>query len=217
MSLGLYDDALRDPGRSLSVRYADGGFEALELPRWRGDLSRADRSLLERCRGAVLDIGCGPGRLTSALAARGTHTLGIDLAPAAVALTRRGGAKALQRSVFDAIPDTGRWDTALLADGNIGIGGDPVRLLRRTAELVRAGGAILVELSGRRPSRGRVHARLEGRGGLTGAWFPWAEVGIHEVGDRATAARLRHAESWSVTDDDRRVRYFVCLEVPHDR
>ena len=34
----------------------------------------------------------------------------------------------------DPMPGEGRWDTVLLADGNIGIGGAPVALLRRTAD-----------------------------------------------------------------------------------
>ena len=42
---------------------------------------------------------------------------------------RRGGA-ALRRDVFAPLPGEGRWYTALLADGNVGIGGDPVALLQ---------------------------------------------------------------------------------------
>ncbi|MDP9442781.1 MAG: hypothetical protein M3P34_11540, partial [Actinomycetota bacterium] len=49
-------------------------------------------------------------------------------------------------SVFGALPGEGRWATALLIDGNIGIGGDPVALLRRVAELLRPAGVVLVEL-----------------------------------------------------------------------
>src|SRR5204863_7462240 len=79
----------------------------------------------------VLDVGCGPGRLVVGLARRGAVALGVDPAPAAVALARGRGAAVLQRSVFDPLPGHGRWRTIVLADGNIGIGGDPVRLLRR--------------------------------------------------------------------------------------
>ena len=41
----------------------------------------------------------------------------------------------------------GRWDTVLLADGNIGIGGDPLALLRRAAELLHPGGRVVVDLA----------------------------------------------------------------------
>jgi SAM-dependent methyltransferase len=180
-------------------------------------LSPADHSLLDHCRGSVLDIGCGPGRLTAALVARHHRALGIDVAPSAVALTRSSGGDAVQISVFDSVPDAGQWDTALLADGNIGIGGDPVQLLSRVAELVRRGGSVLVEVGGCSPSRGCVQVRLEESGGRIGSWFPWAEVGLDEVAGPATAAGLRPAESWSVVENDCRVRHFARLEVPDGR
>jgi len=48
----------------------------------------------------------------------------------------------------------GRWAHVLLADGNVGIGGDVVALLRRCAELVRPGGTVVVEVE--RPGAGHV-------------------------------------------------------------
>ena len=53
------------------------------------------------------------------------------MVPEAVAQTPDRGVAAIRRNVFDALPGEGRWRTALLADGNIGIGGDPAALLRR--------------------------------------------------------------------------------------
>ena len=94
--------------------------------------------------GPVLDVGCGPGRLVLGLAQRGTVALGVDPAPAAVALARSRGAPVLQRSVFDPLPGQGRWRTVLLADGNIGIGGDP-----------EPAAAPLRRAPGRRRHRGR--------------------------------------------------------------
>ena len=35
------------------------------------------------------------------------------------------GATVLQRDIFGPLPGEGRWGTALLFDGNVGIGGDP--------------------------------------------------------------------------------------------
>lgn len=87
-------------------------------------------------RGTVLDVGCGPGRLVAELAARGRPALGIDVSEAAVAHTARLGGQALRRSVFEPLPGEGRWDTALLLDGNVGIGGDPAALLHRMAQLL---------------------------------------------------------------------------------
>ena len=42
------------------------------------------------------------------------------------------------------MPGEGRWETALLADGNIGIGGHPARLLRRVHDAARATAARVV-------------------------------------------------------------------------
>ncbi len=66
--------------------------------------------------------------------------------PHAVARARTDGWFALCRSVFDPLPRDGRWRTALLADGDLGIGGDPVRLLRRCRRRVRPGGVSTVEV-----------------------------------------------------------------------
>ncbi|HEX4258850.1 MAG TPA: methyltransferase domain-containing protein [Streptosporangiaceae bacterium] len=105
-----------------------------------------DASLVERCQGPTLDVGAGPGRLTVALTERGIPALGIDVTPNAVRQTRSAGALALMRDVFGHIPGAGRWRTVLLADGAIGIGGDPAALLRRIGDLLAPQGRALVEL-----------------------------------------------------------------------
>ena len=86
--------------------------------------------MLARCEAPVLDVGCGPGRLVGALNARGVPALGIDISARAVEQARGRGAMALRRAVEQPVPAEGRWGTVLLADGNIGIGGDPAALLR---------------------------------------------------------------------------------------
>ena len=71
-------------------------------------------------------------------------------------------------SVFGAVPRSGRWDTALLVDGNIGIGGGPVPLLRRVAELLAPGGQGLVEVEGPAGTSERTRLRLASVGRLSG-------------------------------------------------
>ncbi|MCJ0874287.1 bifunctional 2-polyprenyl-6-hydroxyphenol methylase/3-demethylubiquinol 3-O-methyltransferase UbiG [Streptomyces sp. AP-93] len=185
-----YTVALRRGRGPLYLRRGDGWLLPLDVERWCEAPDGADRTVLGRCRGAVLDIGCGPGRLVSALAARGHRALGIDVSPEAVARTARSGGAALHRSVFDTLPGEGRWDTALLIDGNIGIGGDPSALLRRAAEVLAVTGSLIVECA-QAENGADVDERCEvrvadGRGGL-GTPFPWARVG--------PAALARHAES----------------------
>lgn len=138
------------------VRYHDGAIRPLELVRWSLESWPGDEQLLDRCRGSVLDVDCGPGRLTRALRARVVPALGIDVAPAVVRLARRRGADVLQRSVFGAVPAPapapGNWRSVVLADCNVGIGGDARRLLRRVRRVLRAGGQVLCEVD--RPGTG---------------------------------------------------------------
>lgn len=178
-----------------ATRTSGTGREVVPVGRWFRDVA-GDTSLLDRCVPPVLDIGSGPGRLTVALAGRGLTALGIDVAGPAVDMTRRAGAAALRRDVFAAVPGEGRWRTALLADGNIGIGGDPVALLRRVTELLHPCGRALVELEppGRATRRARVRLR---RGDRYGDWFDWAYAGVDDIAALAAAAGLSAAETWT--------------------
>ncbi|MFE0025459.1 methyltransferase domain-containing protein [Amycolatopsis sp. NPDC059021] len=177
--------------------------ERVELPveRWTGRPCPGDDVLLDACTGPTLDIGCGPGRLTAALTRRGVASLGVDSSPTAVRLTHQRGGVALCRSVFDRMPGEGRWRHALLADGNIGIGGEPAALLQRTAALIAEDGDVLVELDP--PGFGLRHERvrlLPGR--PEGRWFTWAWVGADRITEVAATAGLhvawiaRHGHRW---------------------
>jgi len=185
-------------GDPVHVRHADGRRELLDAARWLGPARHADLTLLDRITAPTLDVGCGPGRLVSALTSRGVPALGIDVDGTAVRITRQAGAIAVRRSVFRRLPGEGRWGHALLADGNIGIGGDPARLLRRCAELLAPTGVLHVELQG----SGGVSSgalRLEAPLGH-GPWFPWATVGVDGVEAVASAAAVRVSELWSVCE-----------------
>ena len=140
----LYERALAGLEHPV-VEHPDGDAIPLVAQRWL-HAAPGDDSLLGRCSGPTLDVGAGPGRLTVALAERGVPALAIDVTPYAVSLARSGGALALQRDVFGYLPGTGRWATVLLADGNIGIGGDPAMLLRRSRSLLKPGGTIVAEI-----------------------------------------------------------------------
>lgn len=169
------------------LRASDGTTVPLEVGRWRSAPDADELALLDRLADPVLDIGCGPGRVPAVLARQGRISLGIDPAPTAVAEARRRGAPVLQRSVFRPLPGEGRWATALLLDGNVGIGGDPVQLLRRCAELLRPGGVVLAELTPPGSGSAPLQVRVEHEGDA-GPWFPWALVGVDAWASIATAA-----------------------------
>ena len=177
-------------GRPCQLVRVGARARTLRVRRWRAEASRSDRWLLDGCRGPTVDLGCGPGRLVSALIERGVPALGVDSSALAVQLCARRGAVALHRDVFDALPGEGRWHHALLADGNVGIGGDPVALLRRVRRLLGPRGSVLVELVGE-PGLWRGPARVLEPDGTASNWFPWAVVGADAIGAVAEAAGLR--------------------------
>jgi SAM-dependent methyltransferase len=202
----LYEQALAGLAAP-EVERADGTARPLLARQWLTAVP-GDDSLLGRCTGPTLDVGAGPGRLTVALAERGVPALGIDITPYAVVLARSVGALALQRDVFGALPGAGRWATVLLADGNIGIGGDPVALLRRCRDLLGADGCVLAEVSAPGSGSRREQVRLRTADG-TGPWFPWAWVGADEAAATAAAAGLAVAHSWAAAG-----RWFAALTRP---
>jgi SAM-dependent methyltransferase len=173
---------------------------------WAGRADDVDRRVLDRARPPVLDIGCGPARHTLALAERGHVALGIDITDAAVSFARHRGAPVLRRGVFDAVPAVGRWRSALLLDGNLGIGGDPVTLLRRVRQLVAARGIVLVETGPPSRRRPAITAHLV-VGGRRGPSFRWAYVAADDLDAVATAAGLTVASAWCD-----RGRWFAGLE-----
>ena len=187
----LYEQVLAGLANPQAER-ADGSAHPLPVQRWLHG-APGDGSLLDRCAGPTLDVGAGPGRLTVRLAERGVPALAIDITPYAVELARSAGALALRRDVFGYLPGTGRWATVLLADDNIGIGGDPVALLRRVRALLGPGGHVLAEVGPPGTASWRQPVRLRTPAG-PGAWFLWAWTGADQMGRLAAAAGLRVAE-----------------------
>ena len=171
------------------VRSANGALDPLPLDRWLGTADAADAEVLELAEPDVVDLGCGPGRRLAALRACGKRALGVDLSPVAVRLARRRGAAAIPADVFGDVPWAGRWRTALLLDGNIGIGGAPQALLRRTRELLAPGGVALVELDPPGAPTLRTRIRLEAPG-VVSEWFGWARVSVDGIDALAALAAL---------------------------
>ncbi|MDP9397411.1 MAG: class I SAM-dependent methyltransferase [Actinomycetota bacterium] len=194
-AIEMYDDALRRGG---TLRLL-GGTDTVpvDLPRWRSPADPVDRDLLRRCSGRTLDVGCGPGRLVAELAARGVPALGVDLAPAAVALARTAGARALRRDVFGLLPHEGRWREVLLIDGNVGIGGDPAALLARVRRLLAPGGRLLAEVETHHVDEVALVVLEDERGGLSRP-FHWARVGSEALVMHAAAVGMLPVATWAM-------------------
>ena len=195
-ALQPYERALvtREP---LRLHSHDGRVTILEVSRWLGYADAADNTVLSRAIGPVLDVGCGPGRIVAASTERGLLTLGIDIARTAVSMTRARGMNALRRDVFARVPGEGHWASVILLDGNIGIGGDPVALLRRTRQLVQPSGRILVETDATADADEPLTVRFAHDGSPVGPFFRWATVGIAALRRHAASADLRVTDTWT--------------------
>ncbi len=199
MNLGAlqpYERSLDAAGR-LAMVDEHGRQISLDIARWLATASPADDTVLARCTGPVLDVGCGPGRLVRALSERGIACLGLDIAETAIWITRGRGAPALLRNVFAPVPGEGRWPTVLLMDGNVGIGGDPHRLLARLAGLLAADGRLLVEVDPDPTSDRTSAVRFLVDGTPVGPYFGWAEVGLDALCQHAGRVGLYPANVWS--------------------
>ena len=119
-------------------------------------------------------------------------------------VARTRGVNVLERSrLRTASPDHDRWRTALLFDGNIGIGGDPVALLSRVVELLRDDGR---DHRGDRARRRRARDRRRPGRDSTPRWDPGSTGRLVDL-QRLTADRERRRARGSSrrgTDDRRR-------------
>ncbi len=199
-ALAVYERGLDESGpQARPVRCHavgdDGSRRRLPLERWLRTPGAGESELLQRAVGPVLDVGCGAGRHVVALRREGVEAVGIEISRQATALARERGGVVIEGSIFEArLPSI--WNTALLLDGNIGIGGDPIGLLRRLAGLLRAGGAALVELEPPSTISRTSRVRLESPHEVSD-WIPWTFVAGDEIEPIAVAAGLRLDELWT--------------------
>jgi len=101
---------------------------------------------------SVLDVGCGPGRHSLALARRGFDVVGVDLSPDFLTLARdAAAAEALPASFVELdvrnVAYDGEFDAVIcLCQGGFGLlgGQDDAGVLARIVGAVRPGGAVAV-------------------------------------------------------------------------
>jgi len=197
-----YAEALRrNDAVTLLLRDDDLGaasHSTMDVARWNAGADDADLTLLRSVTGPVLDIGCGPGRMVRAALDLGLEVLGVDVSPTAIEIAGEAGLPVLERSVFDALPGEGEWQTALLVDGNIGIGGDVRAMLSRCRELLSATGEIVVELHPDVDRNNTYTGRLVDARGAESGVFPWAEIGLNPMITLAADLGLAMLQSWKI-------------------
>jgi len=100
-------------------------------------------------RGRVLDVGCGAGRHSLYLQARGHDVLGIDVSPLAIKVAKlRGLRKARVLAVTKVSKRLGKFDTIVMLGNNFGLFGDAKRakwLLARYRSITNDDARIIVE------------------------------------------------------------------------
>jgi SAM-dependent methyltransferase len=197
----LYDRALG--GERCWIRHEDGQIRVLPAHRWLGTRCCSDgtagppdaqdevfdEAVTQMCAGPTIELGCGPGRLVARLFQRGIPALGIDRSAVAIRLAGRGGAPALLGDVFEPLPGMGSWQTVLLVDGNVGLGGDPRRILTRATELLGRGGRCVAEFDAEAIGIRAGWVRLESTCDV-GPWFRWATVGVDSAAALAAQVGL---------------------------
>ena len=174
------------------LRAETGEVLELDLGRWHDPATEEETGLLDTVDGPVIDLGCGPGRLVVHLESRQVTALGVDSSPSAIVLARMRRATVVQRDIFSPLPEEGRWRTALLFDGNIGIGGDPVRLFSRCRQLTGGHGQVLAEVQPPGTGWRRLTVWIE-RDGRRSESFAWAVVGADAIAGLARQAGLQVA------------------------
>jgi glycosyltransferase A (GT-A) superfamily protein (DUF2064 family)/SAM-dependent methyltransferase len=196
-------------GASVRCDTLDEPVFQVEAARWFRRADDVDRTVLLRCRGPVLDLGCGPGRMVQALNESGVPALGVDMSVMAVREARSRGALAIRARLAERLPAEGRWETVLLMDGNIGIGGDVGALLDRCRALLSPSGRIIVEVDPRPDWHRTGRLRLAAGGSGRTAELGWARTGAAAVRHLAEPLDLQVADEWVAGN-----RAFLCINAP---
>jgi SAM-dependent methyltransferase len=139
---------------------------------WRED----EKSAFSHCRGRVVDVGCGAGRIALYLQEKGHTVVGIDNSPGAIEVCRARGVKELLNIPFTQIDRrVGQVDSFVLFGNNFGLFGSPKRarwLLRRLKSLTSRHALIIAQTTDpyqtQNPDHLAYHERNRQRGRLGG-------------------------------------------------
>ena len=163
---------------------------------------RIEREAMESVKGRVLDIGCGAGRHSLYLQAKGFDVLGIDNSPLAIKVCRlRGLKKAKVMSIEDADFGPDFFDTITMMGNNFGLFSsfeNALRLLRKFHKMTSEQALIIgctrdpyktdnsdhLDYHKRNKKKGRMGGQVRIRirfGKFVGKWFDYLMVSREEM------------------------------------
>ena len=179
------------------------------------------------CRGRVLDIGVGAGRIAVELQSRGFAVTGLDTSRGAIEVSRRRG---LRDTVLNTVDEFSRasvrYDTFLLLGNNLGLIEGPERapaFLAALARLANPGARIIAQGTDPYGTTDPVHVgyheanRARGRLGgqlrlrlryreLASDWFDYLNCSVAEL------SGLLEGTSWRLKSiDDRDHPYYLAV------
>lgn len=143
-------------------------FAQLATPHRAGDAETIARLADPQPEEIALDLACGPGTFTIALARRARHVLGVDLTPALLERARR---RVREECVWNVMLVCGDATALPLPDGSIGAAScgysfhhmsEPLRALRELMRVLRRGGRLaLVDIVVSRDAGSEANDQIE--------------------------------------------------------
>jgi len=205
---------------------SNAGLYFTEYDEW----SELEKQAISRARGRILDIGCGAGRHSLYLQAKGFDATGIDNSPGAIKVCKlRGLKKAFVRPIgeIDKFPKNS-FDTILMLGNNFGLFGDAenARLILEKMSRITAAEAQIIAGT-RNPyltdkkehleylrfnkRRGRMAGQIRFRiryGKTVGEWFDYLFVSPDEM------QQILKKTNWQVKEflNSEGAGYFAVIE-----
>jgi SAM-dependent methyltransferase len=173
------------------------------------DWNLQELAALDFITGRVLDIGCGAGKHALELQQRGLFTVGIDISPGALRVSKlRGVYDVRSMNIFTLNFPIDSFDCAILLTNNLSLGGTPSGVSYLLTELKRIlspdGKIVLTNLdvtctvlqmhqdyqennrkAGRLPGAIRMRAKYDGQ---FGEWIDWLFISPTELSQLAVSS-----------------------------
>ncbi|UCE26965.1 MAG: methyltransferase domain-containing protein [Candidatus Coatesbacteria bacterium] len=149
-----------------------------------------EAEMLEYVKGRIVDIGCGTGRIMKFLTQKGHDVTGFDIDAEVVVLCKEQGIPNVYEESYDNMEKFGKFDTLLLLNRTIGIGGNlsGVRaLLKKCHTCCTDNGILIFDSWEVEPEKatgppGVLETKLRYKyDDVYGEWFPWIHISSEAI------------------------------------